>query len=483
MGTVVEYPTPRSRGVQWADAIGTALVRPDGSRELMAAANFKAGALLGDSITGQHAAIGNGLPIVGSNGPWNWANWLVGAPFDLDWNGGVAGAVAADIFARAWAVPGNISAVFVIAGTNDVLAVSSSANLAARNAAVAALTGTIAAGLAALRSAGKVIAIATIPPNNAYTAGDSRIDVLDRVNAYIATLPSLGLADAVMDLFTACWDSAAPTTRVYKTSYNSSADGTHLSNLAAQAAGISFMAGMRTMYRLAGSGSPVLDTATVPLLYHSSMRAISGGTSIISTGGSGTPATDQASGWRSLRNSGSPTWVCSIVDRPTPSDWVGPMAAVFPGEKMQRYEITAGASGDIMRTMLAAVLAANTPTGISYGDTIALGADVLVESPVALTRTTVLTEASITQGTSPVDQTYQGTAYQRTSAGINSNSLTDYALPAGYRAYMRSRKVRIAENVNGTAAITAQVFLDAAFNAAGSATVSWGRPMLWRWPA
>ena len=31
MGTVVEYPTPRSRGVQWTDSTGTALRRPDGS--------------------------------------------------------------------------------------------------------------------------------------------------------------------------------------------------------------------------------------------------------------------------------------------------------------------------------------------------------------------------------------------------------------------------------------------------------------------
>lgn len=471
------------RAVQWADAESRSLRRLDATREALSNGGFKSAALLGDSITGQHLSLGSGVPIAASQGPWNWANWLVGAPFEFDWLGGVSGAVAADIFARAWAIPASVTAVFVLVGTNDILAVSPSANLAARDAAVAALTGTIADGLTSLRAADKVIAIATIPPNNAYTAGDSRIDVLDRVNAYIATLPGLGLADAVMDLFAACWDSAAPTTRQYKANYNSSADGTHLSNLSAQAAGISFMAGMRSMYALAGSASRQFDDATYPLLYHSTMRVISGGTSVISTGGSGTPATDQASGWRSLRNAGTPTWVCSIVDRPSPSEWVGPMAASAVGEKMQRYAITAGAAGDIMRTMLATALPANQWQGVSYGDTIAVGADVLVESPTALTRATLLADAYMTKGTSPVDQSYHGGSYQRTTANINANSLVDYALPTGFRAYMRSPKVRIAENINATVAITAQVYLDLVFDAAGSATVSMGRPMLWRWPA
>lgn len=482
-GADAEYSEPIA-GAGWSDSTGTALVRPDGGREVLSGLCFRPGVLLGDSLTGQHAAYGAGVPTVGSQGPWNWANWLVGAPFDLDTIYGVSGALAADIFSRTWMIPPTINAVFVVAGTNDVFGVSAVADAATRDAAVTALTGTIAAGLAVLRTAGKTIAIATIPPNNAYTAGDSRIDVLDRVNAYIATTVSLGLADYVMDLFASCWDSAAPTTRVYKTNHNSSADGTHLSNLGAQAAGIDFIAGMQGMYRKSSGASPWIDLALHPLQQYSTMRVISGVSSTISTGGSGTPATDMAGGWRSLRGAGTPTWVCSIVDRTTPANWVGPMSLLGVGEKFQKYVVTAGAAGDTVRTQLVSAIAANTSTGISYGDTIACGADVLIESPSGLNQTMLQAIAYTTAGTSPADQPYGSSLTQyRTTGGINSGGLTDYAYSAGFRAYIRTRRVRIAENVNGTVAVTGQMFMDLVFNAAGSVTAYWGRPQFWRWMA
>ena len=156
---------------------------------------WKPAALIGDSITGQHFSIaGGGNPRSGVQGPWNWANWLVGSPFVFEQVCGASGGVASDIFARVAQIPPRVGTVFVLAGTNDIIAVSSSANSATRDAAVAALTGAILAGLQALRTMGKKIAIATVPPNAAYTAGDSRIDVLDRVNAWIATTPALGVA-------------------------------------------------------------------------------------------------------------------------------------------------------------------------------------------------------------------------------------------------------------------------------------------------
>lgn len=445
--------------------------------------SFRPGALLGDSITGQHAAFGTGNPWTGSQGPWNWANWLVGAPFDLDFIAGVSGAVAVDIFARAWTIPPTIPVVFVIAGTNDVLAVSSSANLAARDAAVTAITGTIAAGLAALRSVNKVIAISTIPPNNAYTAGDSRIDVLDRVNAYIATTVSLGLADAVMDLFTATWDSTAPTTRVYKTGYSN--DGTHLTNLAGYTAGASFISSMQNLYAISSGASSWFDQLLLPCQQFSTMRVISGISSTISTGGSGTAATDMAAGWRSLRNAGTPTWVCSIVDRTTPTNWVGPMAVMGGSEKMQKYVITATAASDVVRTQLATALAANSSAAaLSFGDTIAFGAEVMVESPVNLTQTKIETDIFNTAGTAPADQPY-GTisTATRAKAGLSSVAGTEYPYVEGYRAYMRTRRVRLPENVNGTVALSGQLYMDAAFNAAGSSTIYWGRPQLFRWCA
>jgi hypothetical protein len=469
-------------GAQWSDSTGTALVRPDATREVLSGLCFRPGALLGDSITGQHAAYGAGTDAVGNQGPWNWANWLIGAPFDLDFISGVSGAVATDIFSRTWLIPPDIQAVFVIAGTNDVLGVSSVANLATRDAAVAAITGTIAAGLADLKARGKVVAIATIPPNNAYTAGDSRIDVLDRVNAYIATLPSLGLAYKVLDLFAACWDSAAPTTRVYKTNYSN--DGTHLTNIAGQAAGISFIAGMRAMYAATSGASTWFDSALLPAQQFSTMRVISGAGSTISTGGSGTAATDMAGGWRSLRQSGTPTWVCSIVDRTAPANWVGPMAGLGVGEKMQKYVITAGAAGDIVRTQLNSQLTANSSTGISYGDRFAVGIDLQIESPVSMNGALVQGIAYVQNGTSPADQNYgSSTSQNRSNTCVNSVSGTDYAYQSDFRAFVRSRRVRIAENVNGTVGVALQLFTDLSFNAAGSATAYLGRPLIWRWPS
>jgi hypothetical protein len=475
-----------SGGAQWSDSTGTALVRPDATREVLSGLCFRPGALLGDSITGQHSYYGQGTPVVGSQGFWNWANWLVGAPFDLDLVMGVSGALAADIVSRTWMVPPSIKSVFVLAGTNDVLGVSSSASLAARDAAVAALidssTGTLYLGLAALKAAGKTVAIATIPPNNAYTAGDSRIDVLDRVNAWIATTPSLGLADEVMDLFSATWNSTAPTTRVFKTNYSS--DGTHLTNLAGQAAGISFIAGMQRMYAKSSGYFYGFDDALHPIQLFSTMRAITGVSSTISAGGAGTAATDQSGGWRSLRGAGTPTWVCSIVDRTTPTDWVGPMAVLGVGEKLQKYVVTAGAASDAVRTQLASTITANTSTGVSYGDTIAAGAEVLIESPSALNGAYLQAVAYTQAGTSPADQPYGASATQtRTTANLNSISGTDYAYPTGFRAYIRSRKVRIPENVNGTTGVTAQMYMDLTFNAAGSVTAYWGRPQIWRWCA
>lgn len=450
-----------------------------------AAVTFKAAALLGDSLTGQHVSYGNGVPIVGSQGFWNWANWLVGAPFDFEANIGTSGAKAVDIFSRVWQIPGHIGAVFVCAGINDVLAVSSSANEAARDAAVADLTGTINAGCAYLKNAGNVVAIATIPPNVAFTVGDARIDVLDRVNAYIATLPSLGLADQVMDLFAACWDSTQATARLFKTNY--STDGTHLTNLSGQAAGIAFIDEMGAMYRKTVGASSFGVGAQFPLKDWSAMRVISGVSSLISTGGSGTAATDMAGGWRSVRGSGVPTWVCSIVDRPeTPAHWVGPLAApTAPGEKLQKYVITATASGEALNTQLTSALTANATNGVSYGDTIAIGAEVWIEDAGGvLNSASAKVTAFIAVGTSPADQPYgTSTTESRSTAGVNSVAGTDHALPTAFRAFIRSQKVRVPENVNGTTGVTLMPYLSLNFSGAGTATAYWGRPQIYRWVA
>lgn len=466
------------RGVSsggFVDAAGQPISVSDG---------YKSAALLGDSLTAQHEAPTGGVPAVGAQGFWNWANWLIGAPFEFELNLGVSGARTVDIFSRIYMIPPAIDTVFVCAGDNDVEAVSGSANQSAIDAAVDALIGTngdLAVGLAKLREAGKNIAIATIPPRNTWVAGDSRVQVLDRVNAWIKTVaPLTGLVDEVMDLFAPLWDSTQPTARVFKTGY-AVADGTHLTNLAGYAAGATFISGMQRMYRITRRESRAMDNLQNQAAPYGAMRVISGVSSTISTGGTGTAATDMAGGWRSLRSGGAATWACSIEDYVPNPNYVGPMAQVGHGEKFQRLDVVGTAAADICRIQFASSLAANSSPGISFGDEFRVAAEVWVENPVSVNGVYVQGVTFLAAGTTPADQPYgTSTTQARTTANISATGGTDVAYTSGFRAVLRSRSVRVPENVNGTTAASALMYMDTLFNAAGSARMRWARPQFWR---
>jgi lysophospholipase L1-like esterase len=437
--------------------------------------------LLGDSITLQHFAPVGGATIQGSQGFWNFGNWMIGAPFHFVQNLGVSGDVAANIFSRIWQIQSRIDTVFVLAGTNDINSFSSASNstqIAAEIDRLIGTSGVFTLGLAKLKYTGKKVCIATIPPNNGWsTSADARIQVLDAVNQWIMASKTAGRVNEVVDLFTACWDSSLSTTRVYKTNYSS--DGTHLTNLAGLAGGTAAISAMKNMYAITESVSCRMDEMQNQLALIGQMRTISGVSSTMSYG-SGT----LASGWRSLNSgSGTPTLVLSNANNYSiGSDYVGPFAQVVGvDEKWQKLTITGAVAGSLIRLQLTGNLTENAVPGISYGDIYSGGVDVLIESCTALNYVQMSLETFITDGTSPVDQSYAtSTNTVRSQAGVNSNAGTDYAYPSGWRGFLISEPVRIPENVNGTVAASAQYYINISFNGAGSAVVYISRPQFWR---
>jgi hypothetical protein len=450
---------------------------------------FKPAYLLGDSITNQHGNLGGGIHVAGIQGFWNWANWLVGAPFDFT-NLGSGGATSAEIYSRIWQIPTDVNTAFCLTGTNDVNALSPTANAGAISALADSLigpSGAIFLGLSRLKAAGKRIAIATIPPNNGWTAGDSRVTLLDQVNAWIRTTPTLGLADEVLDLFAVCWDETQPTARVFKSGYGNTNESpsTHLTSLAGLMGGIAFKNAMKRMYASATGRSTWIDTAVNTLAVVSAMRPVTGIASLISTGGTGTAATDMAGGWRTLRGAGTPTWTCSLENYLANEDFVGPMASMVGfNERWQRVLTNSSAAADNIRVMLNTtypLTAGNNLGGIDKGDVLMAGCEVWVQNPTALARCELTFSAFFTSGTAPADRAYgSSTTTVRAHAGLATSNPQYPGLTQGFRAYMRTPQVRIPENVTD-AAVSGQFFMDAIFAGADSTCdVRWARPALWR---
>lgn len=466
-------------GVQWSDSSADALVGPDGYTRSVSL-GYRLGAVLGDSLASQHLVAYMAGAGPGTQGYWAWANALLGSPFTLR-NFGYPGATVEDVFSRGWQIPPVIDCVFITAGTNDVLALSSGASAGQVTTEYQRITGIMAAGIAQLKAAGKRVALSTIPPNSAYSSGaDSRISLLAQVNAWI----NARIADGTVfgfDLFAAIWDSAQPTLALFGGSGLYTSDGTHLTNVGGYVGGKAARACVAAMYAASGSiGFDPYDGADNALFNISQMRTISGLSSTI-TYGSGT----LASGWRSLNSgSGTPTLVLSNADQYTASSvYVGPWAQRTPttAERWQKLEITGAISGSIIRLQLATQLSgAAWPQGIMPGDTMMPEFEVMVEDPVALAYVGGQVEMNFSAGTSPVDQPYSSaTTYARSSTGIMANGGTSVAMPEGFRCVWRGNPVRAPENIS-TSAVTAHFQLNVGFNGAGSANVYVARAAAWR---
>ncbi len=439
-------------------------------------------ALLGDSIT-VRATLASGTPpanSVSAISHWNWANWLLGAPFVFVQNLGVSGDTTKGVMSRVSAIHPSIQCVFVMTGTNDVNSMSAAANQATIDSTYTTVSGQIAAGVASLVAAGKKVVLATIPPNNALTPDtDSRIELLDRLNAYIATLASANVF--IADVFTAMWDSAQPTVRVATANYLN-ADGLHPTNLGAYYAGEACMTACTQAYNNCIPNIDLYQGFQFCRPLYSEFRRSTGGSAGTISAGSGTIG----DGWRCLQNAGTATFT---VDATTAysagTSFVGHWTrqATSPDSYWQIFNVTSAAASDNPRLRLPASTdlnqGGNLQDGCFGGSEFFVEFEIMVASPVALQEVSIGIESAFTVGTSPADQAWSGTTYNRYKAGTATDSSSSgKALGEGYRAVLRTGVLRIPENIS-TSSVYVIPFVDMIFNGAGSATVSIGKPRIW----
>lgn len=440
-------------------------------------------ALLGDSIT-VRATLGAGTPpanSVSAISPWNNANWLLGAPFVFVQNLGVSGDTVKGIMSRVSAVQPGVQAVFVMAGTNDVNSMSSSATVATVDSTFTTVSGQLLAGVLALRSAGKKVVLATIPPNdNISTAADSRVRLLDRLNAFIR---SLELPDCVFvaDVFAGMWDSTQPTLRVAKTNYMNS-DGLHPTNLGAYYAGKATMQACTKVYCACSPNLDIYQDFQLCRPLYSEFRRSTGGTAGTISNGSGTIA----DGWRCLNNAGTPTFTVDASQAYSPGGaFIGPWVKqpVSPDAYWQIFNVSAAAANDNPRLRLPATTdlnqAGNMQDGCFGGSEFFAEFEILVANPVNLQEVSIGMDTAFSVGTSPADQAWAGTTYNRYKAGTATDSSSvGKAMDEGYRMVLRTGVLRVPENIS-TAAVSMLPFVDMIFKGTGSATVSIGRPRIW----
>lgn len=447
-------------------------------------------ALLGDSITARSSPYG--APPTGISAsaiaPWLCANWVVGSPFVVAQNLAVPGDTAKGIMSRVPSVRMDIQCCFVMAGTNDVISMSSSALQATIDSTYTSASGYIGQGVASLVAAGKIVVISTIIPNNAInSAGDSRIQLLDRLNTYIKSLASDGSV-YVVDGFSALWDSAQPTLRV-AIAGALNADNTHPTS----AGGLLFAthssakAALKSAYSGCFPDVNIYDGFHQMRLLYNEFRRSTGGTAGTISAGSGT----LADGWRCLQNAGAATFTVDATQAySVSSDYVGAAAAVPAAvdSYWQGFNITSAAANDNPRLRIPGnsditSSAMTIVEGIYGGSEVFIEMDVDISSPVNLTEVSIGADINFTAGTSPADQPAFGSTYIRTAAGTGTDaSSAATAMPSGVRYLLRTPVHRVPENINGTAAITMMPFADMKFGGAGSATVRFGRPRLWHKP-
>ena len=435
---------------------------------------------IGDSLTSRsryQSTVSSSSAI----GMWNWANWLIGAPFVFRANMGISGDVTRSVMSRISAIPRDVGVVFLMTGTNDVLSMSSAAVQGTIDSTYTNVSGYLTTGVAALVAAGKKVVLSTIIPNDAYSADtDSRIQLLDRLNTHIATLASANVF--VVDAFDALWDSAQPPLRVCLTNTMHS-DGTHIAATGALLIGTAAMSAAKLAYASVGGNYQLYDDFSPAWQLYSGFRSGTGGTAAVKTHGTG----NLADGWRSINNAGTATFALDNTDAYSVSaDYVGPWAGAPAGidEHWQEFDITSAVDADNPRLRLPAstsiVSSGTFPDTCLGGDLFFAEIDVWVTNPVNLKECTLKIQGNWTAGTSPADQPYLGTTTVQAQCGtVGDSASSTYAYPSGFRAVYRTPVLRMPENINTTAAQNLDFNFDMVFNGTGSANVKLGRPRIW----
>lgn len=437
--------------------------------------------IIGDSLTANTSFYGGISSNLGA-GFWNWANWMIGAPFEL-YKIGIPGARVKSIFSCIASIPANIQAVAIMAGTNDVYGTSSSSTQEQIDAIFATVSADITSCINNLIAARKKILISTIPPCDAYSVStDARIQLLDRLNTFILSLESNTIL--VVDSFTAVWDSTLPTVRMFKSGC-ASADGIHITASGAMLIGVEAKDKFKTLYNMCYNDIDIYSEYYNARSLYNSFRSGTGGNAPIKTHGTGT----LADGWRSRNVTGTATFTLANTESYSiSSEYIGHSASVANDkeEYFQEVNISSASASDQIRLENSVQISNSTsfPELIVGGFRVFGELDVMILSPINLQSVTLNIVNFFTQGTSPVDMAYINGSYISVSAGESSGAgLSIHPMQAGNIRYMlRTPVLRSPENINSTLAQTLYFNIDTIFFGTGSAIIKFGRPRLYVCP-
>ncbi len=437
---------------------------------------------LGDSIASRNFLIATGGLGFSGCGIYQWCNAVIGAPFVLSTNLGVSGDLTRSIMTRAALIPRRDQIVFVHAGTNDMLAVSSGASAETVSASIATWSGYLTAGINALRAAGKKVVISTIIPNNAMTLStDARISWLDQANTFINTLHD-GSSVWVIDAFTPMWDETQPTLRKGKADALNS-DGTHptMAGCLRVATNATNKSRLAAAFNSCIPNVDIYDGFQPVRSLYGAFRSGTGGQAPVLTAGTGT----LGDGWRTLNNAGTATFTLSNAEAYSlSSDFVGPWAEAPMGidEKFQAMTVTSAAASDnpYLRNPAATDLT-NTTFDVMGGNLTFAEIEIDVQSPVNLQHAELRYRKFFAAGTSPADQPFWIASTEvYGSCGLSTDhGSTAYAVPTGFRAVLRTPVVRLPENINTTTGQQGQIQVSVLFNGTGSASIRFARPRIW----
>lgn len=344
----------QSPNVSYAtDAAGnvTGLVTPGGCLSAFGGTHVRA-TLLGDSITARNFQ--QGTPPVNSSSSgigWNnWTNQLLGSPFVFMHNLGYSGDTTTGICSRVSSIQPNVQCVWLMAGTNDVNNCGATASGPVISAAYTLASNNIRAAVNALTASGKVVILATILPNDNWTATDNaggpdaRIPLLDNLNTFIKSLAD-GATVFVGDAFTALWDNTQPTARVSKSGTLNTSDKTHPTSKGCQLIALAMWAAAASAYSKCVPDVNIYDEFQPTYLLYNEFRSSTGGNAGTITNGTGTIA----DGWRSINNAGTPTFTINNSAAYTKnSNFVGHWARlpVGPNQFVQEFNVTSAVAND-----------------------------------------------------------------------------------------------------------------------------------------
>jgi lysophospholipase L1-like esterase len=347
-------------------------------------------ALLGDSITDRNFA-GSGAPFIGCSGigMWNWANWILGAPFILQYNLAVSGDQTLGIFSRASSIPPDTQLVFAMGGTNDIL----------NSAATATIISRIQAGVANLIAAGKTVVLSTVPPQDSTAVAPftgASLTSLLAVNAAITALATTYPGIVFVADFYAATVSATP--GVATAGYmNTTTNSMHPTHAGAQAFGLhsTTQAALKAAFARCMPDINPYENYQVCMPLYSEMRVSTGGTvGSVSVGITGTPGVTVSDGWNGNRAAGTPTATLTLSAYTPPTTFIGPAARQIASTDSNWQTITcntSAAADSVQLQFIPAIGQAST-----FRDAIYPGCTMFMEVEVNITSPTLLQEVRAT---------------------------------------------------------------------------------------